>query len=272
MSTTSTMIDTTRPAIGFGRLVRVELRKMTDTRAGRALVIITLGLVLLAAGIMLLVAALDDGFGATASDFAGVLQFVSLLILPVFAVMITTSEWTQRTHLTTFTLEPRRSRVVLAKAAATAIFSLITLVIAIIAGAASNAATSLFDHEPVWNFGLTDLLWSLLLQFLLIFSAFALGLAILNTASAIALFYVAAIMLRFIVYPIMIGIFSWFTDLVPFLDMFFAIAVAQTGEDINEGQAVGDIARYLPVVVSATIWLVIPTLLGWLRATRSEIK
>lgn len=268
----TTLIDTSRPGIGFGRLVRVELRKMTNTRAGRALVIITIGLLLLAAGILLLTAALDDSFDPSASNFATVMQFVSLLILPVFAVMITTSEWTQRTNLTTFTLEPRRSRVVLAKFAATAVFSVITLAIAIGAGAAANAATSMFDQEPVWDLGASDLAWSLLLQFMLIFSAFALGMAFLNTASAIALFYVAAIMLRFIVYPIMMGIFSWFADLVPFLDMFFAVGVAQSGEGLSEGQPVGDIARYLPIAVSTIIWVVVPGFLGWMRATRSEIK
>jgi ABC-2 type transport system permease protein len=82
---TPTTIDTTRPAVPFGRLVRVEFRKMTDTRAGRTLVAVTAALMLLAAAIMVLVAGTNDKFDATASDFASVQQFVSLLILPVFA-------------------------------------------------------------------------------------------------------------------------------------------------------------------------------------------
>ena len=40
------------------------------------------------------------------------------MLLPVIGIMAATAEWTQRTGLVTFTLEPRRGRVVLAKALA----------------------------------------------------------------------------------------------------------------------------------------------------------
>lgn len=264
-------IDTTRPGVPFGRLVRVELRKMTDTRAGRTLVIVTAGLMILTVAIMLLVAALNDSFNAKAADFAGVLQFVSLLIIPVFAIMITTSEWNQRTHLTTFTLEPQRSRIISSKAVAVLVFAVAALALAVAVGAIGNAATGLFDYTPVWNFGVDDLLWSLALQLALIFSAFALGLAMLNTAAAVALFYVSAIMLRFIVYPILFGLISAFIDIVPYVDAFFGFAVAQSGEDLD-GNTLDGIARFAPMVVSTLIWVVVPGIIGWLRATRSEIK
>lgn len=264
-------IDTTVAGVPFGRLVRVELRKMTDTRAGRTLVIVTTALMLVTVGIMLLVAALDDTFDATASDFAGVLQFVSLLILPVFAIMITTSEWNQRTHLTTFTLEPQRSRILSAKLVAVLLFSIATLALAVLAGAIGNAATAAFDVEPVWNFGADDLAWSLALQLALILSAFALGLALLNTAAAVAVFYVSAIMLRFIVYPILFGFVEVFRDIAPYLDVFFGFIVAQEGENVD-GDVMTGLARIAPLVVSVVLWVVVPGVIGWMRATRSEIK
>ena len=40
------------------------------------------------------------------------------MLLPILGIMAATAEWTQRTGLVTFTLEPRRGRVVLAKALA----------------------------------------------------------------------------------------------------------------------------------------------------------
>jgi ABC-type transport system involved in multi-copper enzyme maturation permease subunit len=271
MSAPALVIDTQRPGVPFARLVRVELRKMTDTRAGRTLVIVTAALMIVTVAVLLLIAALNDDFDATASDFAGVLQFVSLLIVPVFAIMITTSEWNQRTHLNTFTLEPRRSRIINAKVAAVLVFSVATLVLAVAAGAIGNAATAWFDFDPVWNFGLDDLLWSLFLQLALILSAFALGLALLNTAAAVAVFYVSAIMLRFIVYPILFGLVDAFLDIAPYLDVFFGFAVAQAGEDLD-GNSVSGVARVAPLVVSTMLWVVVPGVIGWLRATRSEVK
>jgi ABC-type transport system involved in multi-copper enzyme maturation permease subunit len=272
MSVPAITIDTQRPGVPFARLVRVELRKMTDTRAGRTLVIVTAALMVITVAIMLLVAALNDDFDATASDFAGVLQFVSLLIVPVFAIMITTSEWNQRTHLTTFTLEPQRQRIIWAKISAVLVFSVATLALAVAAGAIGNAATALFDYEPVWNFGLSDLLWSLALQLALILSAFALGLALLNTAAAVAVFYVSAIMLRFIVYPILFGVIDAFVDIAPYLDVFFGFVVAQEGEDLDTGDALSGAARFAPMVVSTLLWVVVPGVIGWLRANRTELK
>jgi ABC-2 type transport system permease protein len=269
MSTTT--IDTTRPAVPFGRLVRVEFRKMTDTRAGRTLVVVTAAIMILTAAIMVLVAGTNDQFDATASDFASVQQFVSLLILPVFAIMITTSEWNQRTHLNTFTLEPQRARILGAKATAVLIFSLASLALAIAAGAIGNAATSAVGYDPVWNYGVDDLAWSVVLQLALIMSAFGLGLLLLNTAAAVAVFYVSAIMLRFIVYPIIFGFVDPFLDVAPYLDVFFGFAVAQGGQNLHD-DAVSGLARFAPMVVSTLLWVGVPMVVGWLRATRSEVK
>jgi ABC-type transport system involved in multi-copper enzyme maturation permease subunit len=271
MSTDVATIDTTLPGVPLGRLVKVELRKMTDTRAGRTLVIVTAALMVVTVAIMLLIAALNDSFDATAADFAGVLQFVSLLVVPVFGVMITTSEWNQRTHLTTFTLEPRRSRILVAKALAVLVFSVATLALAVAAGAIGNAATSLFDYTPVWNYGLEEVLWGLGLQLALIFSAFALGLALLNTAAAVAVFYVSAIMLRFIVYPILFGLIEAFRDIAPYIDVFFGFVVGQEGENID-GDALSGLGRIAPMIVATLLWVVVPGVIGWLRATRSEVK
>ncbi len=44
-------------------------------------------------------------------------QMVSVL-LPVLGILLVTAEWSQRTALTTFTLVPRRERIIAAKAAA----------------------------------------------------------------------------------------------------------------------------------------------------------
>ena len=58
-------------------------------------------------------AAPDDAKGY--GDFLGVSGAVLGYFLPILIIMLVTSEVSQRTGLVTFTLEPRRSRVVVAK-------------------------------------------------------------------------------------------------------------------------------------------------------------
>ena len=85
------------------------------TRAGRWLIGVTVGLALLANVIFLIVAATYRHHRVLVGDFVAVSVFVSSVLLPVLGIMLVTSEWSQRTAMTTFTLEPRRMRIVLAK-------------------------------------------------------------------------------------------------------------------------------------------------------------
>ena len=63
LETSAPRLDiTATPSVPFGRLVRVELRKMTDTRAGRWLLGITVGVLVLAAGIVVTISVFDDQF------------------------------------------------------------------------------------------------------------------------------------------------------------------------------------------------------------------
>ena len=56
------------------------------------------------------------------------------ILLPVLGVMSVTSEWSQRTAMVTFTLEPSRSRVVAAKFASVMIVAVAALVIGLVMG------------------------------------------------------------------------------------------------------------------------------------------
>src|SRR6476646_4963523 len=92
------------PGIPFSRLYKVELRKSIDTRAGRWLVGITIGAALIAEGIFLAVAATHNDVTAAYGDFVAAAAFVSSILLPVLGIMLVTSEWSQRTAMTTFSL------------------------------------------------------------------------------------------------------------------------------------------------------------------------
>ena len=95
--------------VPFGRLVSVELRKMFDTRAGRWLLISIAASTALVLVIQLWVVLAQD-LTVTFNDFAGGANIPMNILLPVLGVMSVTSEWSQRTAMVTFTLEPSRSR------------------------------------------------------------------------------------------------------------------------------------------------------------------
>ena len=108
--------DRVRPApapIPFRRVAGVELRKMFDTRSGFWLMASILIAALLATGAVILFAPDDQiSYGVFATAFG----FPMAVILPMIAILSVTSEWSQRSGLTTFTLVPRRGRVIAAAA------------------------------------------------------------------------------------------------------------------------------------------------------------
>jgi ABC-2 type transport system permease protein len=123
---------------GAGRLIAVELRKMVDTRAGFWL---PLGV---AAITVITTIALMLSEPAHAHTFRHTL-YVTLqplaLLLPVMGVLLITSEWSQRTALTTFTLVPNRARVLGAKLVACLAVSVAALVVALAVSALAEAVS-----------------------------------------------------------------------------------------------------------------------------------
>jgi ABC-2 type transport system permease protein len=105
--------ELTRP--GLGRLTRVELRKMIDTRAGFWLLLTVAALTVLAVFLLILV---GDASDHDLRDMLSVAVAPSSVLLPVVGILLVSSEWSQRTALITFTLVPQRPRVLGAKLAA----------------------------------------------------------------------------------------------------------------------------------------------------------
>ena len=69
--------------------------------------------------------------------------------------MLVTSEWSQRTALVTFTLEPRRSRVVLAELVVAQLLTVLTLVVAFVVGVVCTAICELVQPDLTsWAIGL----------------------------------------------------------------------------------------------------------------------
>ena len=122
-------------SVPFHRLVRVELRKTVDTRAGRWL-LISIALVTVAAMVLFLIFAPDREL--TFYNFIGITATPQGFLLPVLGILSVTSEWSQRTGLVTFTLEPRRGRALAAKVAAVVVLGLLFVVLLLASAAVGN--------------------------------------------------------------------------------------------------------------------------------------
>ena len=266
-------IDTARPGIPISRLVKVELRKMFDTRSGLWLMIVTGLLIVLAMAITLLVLGLNDGVTITASGFSQVMTIPVSILLPIFAILTVTGEWGQRTHLVSFTLEPRRYRVVVAKLVAVTLLAMGTLVLAIAAGAVGNVLYgAITGNDVVWNVEGRELVWTIVVQLAFFLMAFALSAVLLNTPAAIAVFYVVALILPLIVYPILLGLFGWARDVLPWLDFNYAAAPLISGETIMGERVNVGLVEYLRFLFTVGIWVFLPGIFGAMRVLKAEVK
>lgn len=255
--------------VPFSRLVKVEARKMTDTRAGFWLMLITGVLIVLAMAITLLVVLLND-LEITADTFGQIMTIPLSLLVPVFAITAVTSEWSQRTALTTFALESHRTRVVGAKLVTVVGLALATIALAIVFGAIGNLLYgAMSGNDVVWNIDLSVFAWLVIQQLLFFLMAFAFGMLILNTPGAVAAYYVVALLLPLMVYGILYAIFDWAKDTIPWIDLSYALA-PYIGQDPTVGDPTTTSA--FQVLSATTLWVVIPMVLGTRRILRAEVK
>lgn len=249
--------------IPFGRLFRVELRKAVDTRAGRWLVGITVGLALLAEVIYLIVA-LDKNLDGSYGSFVAASAFVSSFLLPILGVMLVSSEWSQRTAMTTFSLEPRRMRIVWAKLLAGVSLTGFVVAFALVMGLVFVLLFSLLQGKSVdWAFGWSGFAGFVINQTFAMLGGFALACLLLNTPAAIVVYVVYRYVL-----PGLLGLGSalmaWFSHVAPWID--FQSAQAELYSLPMTGTQWGHLA------VSGFVWLVVPLAVGLWRIRRAEVK
>jgi len=258
-----TLDVTSTPRVPFGRLVRVELRKLADTRAGRWLLISIVALTLLVLVIQMGVV-LGNDLHPTYVDFLQGTNTPMGILLPVLGVLSITSEWSQRTAMVTFTLEPSRMRVVVAKLVSLLIVSVVALAIGMLLGALTNLLYGAFSgNDVVWGSVGKLVLTYFLLFVLALASGFALGALFLNSPAGIVVYFVYQFVLP-IPFAIGAALMGWFDDLRPWVD--FNFAQTPLGDGTIHGSEWGHL------VTSGLIWLVLPLVIGLWRIGRSEVK
>src|SRR3954449_9889079 len=140
---------TTPAPIPFSRLLKVELVKMFDTRAGMWLMVSIAATAVIATASVILFA---PDSAMTYDNFGAAIGVPMTLLLPVMAILSVTSEYSQRSGLTTFTLVPHRGRVIRAKAVVAMTLGAVSIGVALAIGALGNiVGSTIAGVDTVWD-------------------------------------------------------------------------------------------------------------------------
>jgi ABC-2 type transport system permease protein len=241
---------TGRPGVSFPRLTRVELRKMVDTRAGFWLQLATAFLTVAAVVVFCLAADTED---QNLRDLFALAVTPASVLLPVIGILLVSSEWSQRTALITFTLVPRRMRVLAAKLAAAVVLAAVVLVLAIVIALVATAAIG----------GEGSLTLVVALQICLVtvcglLTGVAFGAALLNSAPAIVLYFALPLIWG------IVGSFDTFAGAADWLD------TTQTTAPMMERSLSGE--EWAQFGTSMLLWLALPLAIGIYRIAKGEIR
>jgi ABC-2 type transport system permease protein len=260
-STATSGRRTTFAPIPLSRVVRVELRKMFDTRSGFWL-IASLAITSLVATIATIAFAPDKDL--TYYNFAKAVGFPITVILPMVALLAITSEWSQRSGLTTFTYVSSRRRVVWAKTLSSVIVAVASMLFAFVIGAVGNVAGSaIAGTSTVWDLSVGHALTIVLGNLVSMSVGTMLGMLLRSSAGGLVTYFVVTLVLPNLS-QLLAGSQHWFQSLQPWVDLSFA----QTA--LFEGMQTG--AQWAHIATTVALWIVVPGYFGLRRVMRSEVK
>lgn len=248
-------IDTPITTVPFSRLARVEARKLVDTLAGRWFLIILALVIVVVMTIMVFV----DGGDHSYSTYLTAAGVPLGIFLPVLGILSATQEWSQRTAMTTFALEPRRGRVVRAKVVSTVLLGLGAVVLTLALGAVGRLLGDLRGAQTPWAVDGWAIAGLTLMMILYVLQGLAFGLALLNTPAAIVAYFAIPTLM-----PLM-TLVSWLRTPHEWIDLTMTTAplpmgVAMTGE------------QWAQLAVSVALWVGLPLVVGVWRVLRREVK
>ena len=243
----------------FARLLRTELRKTVDTRAGRWLLIVIVALTALAMGLAM-------WFGREGgADYSTLLLTAVLpqaVLLPVLGILTAASEWSQRTALVTFTQEPRRLRVMAAKTLGALLLGVVVVAVTVVLAALAHVASAGLaggdiDLSLPWHV----YAGMVVLQLIYVLMGVAFGALFLNVPLAIAAFFVLPVIMN--VLSMTLG---WVSDRAAWIDQNVASTPMMTLDAAPTGE------QWAQLGVTSIWWVLIPLALGLWRVARREVK
>ena len=253
----------TAPArIPMSRIIAVELRKSFDTRSGSWL-LASVGILAVLATAATILFAPDDAI--TYDSFGAAIGVPMAVVLPIIAILSITSEWSQRTGLTSFTLVPHRGRVVRAKLTVALGVGVVSMLLAFGIGALGNLlGAAIVGVDPVWDIGVGDFAGLVLFQILNMLIGFMLGVLFRNSAGAIVGYFVYSFVLVAIT-SALAATQDWFEKLQPWVDFNFSQGYLTDASSMTA-------ENWAQLGVTGLFWLAIPLAIGLLAVFRSEVK
>lgn len=249
------------PRTPTSRILAVELRKMFDTRSGFWL-LASIGITAVLATGAVIIFASDDQI--TYDNFGAAVGVPIAILLPMIAILSVTSEWSQRSGLTTFTLVPHRSRVIQAKLVAAIGIGVVSMLVAVGVGALGNLlGAAITGNDAVWDISVTHMAYIVLANVLGMLVGFMLGVLVRNSAGAIVGYFVYSFVLPTLS-MLLAANASWFQDLQLWVDFNFAQGALFEGDMTGEAWA--------QLGTAGLIWLVVPLAVGLRLVLRSEVK
>ena len=243
----------TRP--GLARMTVVELRKMTDTRAGFWLIASVALLTVVLMGVMIFVAPDRDH---TFREILSAAVAPASVLLPIVGILLVSSEWSQRTAVITFTLVPQRTRVLAAKVLAGIAVALAALLVGIVAAAITTAIAAPPPAGDRWDMPGWMLVQTAVSLVTGMISGVAFGALFLASAPAIVLYFVLPLAWGIIgSLPALEGAARWLDS-------------GRTMSGLTEESFSG--TEWARAATTLAVWMLLPLLVGWWRILRDEVS
>lgn len=252
-------------SIPLSRLVQVELRKSVNTLASFWLVAAIGILMIMLYGLFLVLGLAQgaDDFTFT-QPFGYTAAYVLQPSLAALAIMLVTSEWGQRTAMVTFSLEPRRQRVLYAKLVSAMMLAAVIVTVVLVAAVLCLAILSLGGSDVRWDFGPGDLAGMVLFEVIAVVMGYALATLIINTPVALVAFpvlvYVGPLALAFLG-----ALWLDFGDVSPWVNVQSALNPV-IDFSVDSGEEWGHL------IVCLVLFVVVPLVVGQTRILKAEVK
>ena len=247
------------------RQMAVEARKLVDTRSGFWLVLA--GCLVTAAASALTAFLVLGPLGADPSQYTLMMATSSVgtvvgMFLALLGILTITTEWTQRTALVTFALEPRRGRVLLAKVGMLIGAWLLVVALSVAIGAVIIALTQAMGLATSWDLPIAQMAG---------FAANALFDVALGIALGLMLQHGAAAVVSFFALPMAATMVTSAGQLwEPLGNLAWWVAPNNVLGALAMGEMVG--VQWLQLSTVLLIWVMIPAAIGTWRWMRRQVS
>lgn len=248
------------PPLRFSRVLAYEFRKSVSIRANRwFLALLVVAAIAAATGFYVYFMLTTSGAAPlTWAQLGRVIVNPLMTLLGCLLITLTTSEWTNRSIMTTFTLTPHRGWVLSAQFLVALTYALALWVLTLGLGALVAGLLSPRENVDIsWSVTAWDVVGPLLPNLGLAISAFLLGIAVMNGSAAIVMWMMGQAFLN-----ALLNFNGIISDVAQWLHLNNALnaAVADPGTAVNWGRT----------ATSAALWLGVPAVIGIWRTLHRD--